>query len=361
MGSRVLAVLLFLLTFSDGALHGSDDPEIVQVTESRRLGSTERRFRAFLRTFGKEYRTREEYARRLGVFARNLARAAEHQALDPTAVHGVTPFSDLTEEEFETAFTGLSAQDKAGWPGRGAEFPTAAAMEVGGLPSSFDWRNKGAVTDVKMQGVCGSCWAFSTTGTVEGANYVATGKLVSLSEQQLIDCDHTCDAVEKDECNNGCSGGLMTNAYNYLMQSGGLEEEKSYPYTGRQGECKFDKNKIAVSVTNFTVIPLDEEQIIANLVHRGPLAVGLNAAFMQTYVRGVSCPLICPRRWINHGVLLVGYGARGYSILRLGYRPYWIIKNSWGKQWGEQGYYRLCRGHNICGIDSMVSAVAAAS
>lgn len=151
MGLTVLAVLLFILTFSDGALHGSDDPEIVQVTQSRRLGSTERRFRAFLRAYGKEYRTREEYARRLGVFARNLARAAEHQALDPTAVHGVTPFSDLTEEEFEAAFTGLSAQDKAGWPGRGAEFPTAAAMEVGGLPSSFDWRNKGAVTDVKMQ------------------------------------------------------------------------------------------------------------------------------------------------------------------------------------------------------------------
>lgn len=88
----------------------------------------------------------------------------------------------------------------------------------------------------------------------------------------LLCARQKCDAVEKDECNNGCSGGLMTNAYNYLMQSGGLEEEKSYPYTGKQGECKFDKNKIAVSVTNFTVIPLDEEQIIANLVHRGPLA-----------------------------------------------------------------------------------------
>ncbi|RRT73190.1 hypothetical protein B296_00024183 [Ensete ventricosum] len=163
MGLGVLlsfvAVFLFLLTFSDGALHGSDDPEIVQVTQSRRLGSTERRFRAFLRTYGKEYRTREEYTRRLGVFARNLARAAEHQALDPTAVHGVTPFFDLTEDEFEAAFTGLSAQDKAGWPGRGAEFPTATAMEVGDLPSSFDWRNKGAVTDVKMQ-------VIQNTGTI---------------------------------------------------------------------------------------------------------------------------------------------------------------------------------------------------
>ncbi|WOL06092.1 putative cysteine protease RD19D [Canna indica] len=361
MGLRLFlwfATVLFLLTLSDCA---ADDPDILQVTDSRRLGATERKFRAFLRRYGKDYHSREEYAHRLGVFARNLARAAEHQALDPAAVHGVTPFSDLTEDEFEAAFTGLAARDKPDLLRRGATFPTAAALEVDRLPSSFDWREKGAVTDVKMQGVCGSCWAFSTTGAVEGSNFVATGKLVSLSEQQLIDCDHTCDAIEKDECNNGCGGGLMTNAYNYLMQSGGLEEEKSYPYTGQQGECKFDEDKIAVRVTNFTVIPLDEQQIMANLVHRGPLAVGLNAAFMQTYIRGVSCPLICPRRWLNHGVLLVGYGANGYSILRLGYRPYWIIKNSWGKHWGEQGYYKLCRGHNICGIDSMVSAVAATS
>lgn len=334
------------------------DPQILQVTDRWPLGATELLFRAFLQKYNKEYHSRDEYSHRLGIFARNLARAAEHQALDPTAVHGVTPFSDLTEAEFEEAFTGLASP---GWVTRRPEFPTAAVMEVDGLPSSFDWREKGAVTNVKIQGVCGSCWAFSTTGAVEGANFLATGKLVNLSEQQLLDCDHTCDAVKKEECNNGCRGGLMTNAYNYLMQSGGLMEEKSYPYTGRQGECKFDEEKIAVRVTNFTVIPLDEQQMMANLVHRGPLAVGLNAAFMQTYIKGLSCPLICPRKWINHGVLLVGYGARGYSILRLGFKPYWIIKNSWGKQWGEQGYYRLCRGHNICGIDSMVSAVAATS
>ncbi|XP_042403191.1 probable cysteine protease RD19D [Zingiber officinale] len=347
------AAALFLLILSGGASDLPEDSQILQVTDRRPLGATELRFRAFLQKYNKEYRNREEYAHRMGIFARNLARAAEHQVLDPTAVHGVTPFSDLTEAEFEEAFTGLVTHRP--------EFPTAAVMEVDGLPSSFDWREKGAVTDVKIQGVCGSCWAFSTTGAVEGANFLATGKLIGLSEQQLIDCDHTCDAVKKEECNNGCRGGLMTNAYNYLLQSGGLMEEKSYPYTGRQGECKFDEGKIAVRVTNFTVIPLDEQQMMANLVRHGPLAVGLNAAFMQTYMKGLSCPLICPRKWINHGVLLVGYGARGYSILRLGYKPYWIIKNSWGKQWGEQGYYRLCRGLNICGIDSMVSAVAATS
>lgn len=208
-----------------------------------------------------------------------------------------------------------------------------------------------------------------------------------------IVCVWKCDAVEKQDCDNGCGGGLMTNAYNYLIQAGGLEEEKTYPYTGKQDECRFNKDKVAVEVANFTRIPYDEKQIAANLVLRGPLAsntyiltfnsslfhswmlrlgimltewfscvvnfaVGLNAVFMQTYIRGVSCPLICPKIFINHGVLLVGYGSKGFSILRLGYQPYWIIKNSWGKHWGENGYYRLCKGHGMCGMNTMVSAVA---
>lgn len=92
-------------------------------------------------------------------------------------------------------------------------------------------------------------------------------------------------------------------------------------------------------------------------LHEHPCAVGLNAVFMQTYIGGVSCPLICGKKWVNHGVLLVGYGSKGFSILRLGYKPYWIIKNSWGEKWGEHGYYRLCRGHGMCGMNSMVSAV----
>ncbi|KAK6933427.1 Peptidase C1A, papain C-terminal [Dillenia turbinata] len=314
------------------------DPKIVQVTENhifpaRKIGvpnnvlNAEKRFQSFMEKYGKEYRSREEYLHRLGIFAKNLVRAAENQALDPTAVHGVTQFSDLDEEEFERAFMGLR--------GGGGEF--------GPL--------------LTMQGTCGSCWAFSTTGSIEGAHFTATGKLLNLSEQQLVDCDHTCDPKDKTACNNGCSGGLMTNAYKYLMEAGGLQEESSYPYTGKKDECKFDPNKVAVKVANFTNIPVDEKQIAANLVQHGPLAVGLNAVFMQTYIGGVSCPLICGKKWLNHGVLLVGYGSKGYSILRFGYKPYWIIKNSWGKHWGEHGYYRLCRGHGMCGINTMVSAV----
>lgn len=357
----LLAITLTFIPLVIGQNYNISYNNIYQVTDNRKLVGAERKFVSFMREYGKEYSTREEYVRRLAIFARNLVRAAEHQALDPTATHGVTPFMDLSPEEFETAFMGLkpNRDGRGGWGAMNNGGPGAVAprMDVRGLPKSFDWREKGAVTDVKMQGTCGSCWAFSTTGAIEGANFVATGKLLSLSEQQLVDCDHKCDATKKTECDSGCHGGLMTNAYNYLMEAGGLEEEDSYPYSGKQGKCQFDPDKVAVKVENFTTIPIDEEQIAAYLVHRGPLAVGLNAVFMQTYIGGVSCPLICGKRWINHGVLLVGYEAKGYSILRFGYKPYWIIKNSWGTKWGENGYYKLCRGHGMCGMNTMVSAV----
>ncbi|KAL5069162.1 hypothetical protein RYX36_020049, partial [Vicia faba] len=157
-------------------------------------------------------------------------------------------------------------------------------------------------------GSCGSCWAFSTTGALEGAHYLATGKLVSLSEQQLVDCDHVCDPEQARSCDSGCNGGLMNNAFEYLLQSGGVVQEKDYAYTGRDGSCKFDKSKVVASVSNFSVVSLDEEQIAANLVKNGPLAVGINAAWMQTYMSGVSCPYVCAKSRLDHGVLLVGFG-----------------------------------------------------
>jgi cathepsin F len=195
-----LAVLLLLLPLLAGA--SADDKFIRQVTtQGTRAGAgpgllPEAQFAAFVRRHGRRYSGPKEYARRLRVFAANLARAAAHQALDPTARHGVTPFSDLTREEFEARLTGVRTGGDvqrlmSGVPAA----PPASQEEVARLPASFDWRDKGAVTGVKTQGACGSCWAFSTTGAVEGANFLATGELVDLSEQQLVDCDHTVRAV----------------------------------------------------------------------------------------------------------------------------------------------------------------------
>ncbi|KAK7391407.1 hypothetical protein VNO78_19823 [Psophocarpus tetragonolobus] len=352
-------VSLFLCALTLSSSHESTVHDIATKLKLRdnELLRTEKKFKLFMENFGRNYSTTEEYLRRLGIFAQNLVKAAEHQALDPTAVHGVTQFSDLTEYEFERMYTGFNGGFR---PSSNAAGGMAPPFKVDGLPENFDWREKGAVTEVKMQGICGSCWAFSTTGSIEGANFVATGKLLSLSEQQLVDCDNKCDITDKTSCDNGCYGGLMTNAYNYLLEAGGLEEESSYPYTGVRGQCRFDPRKTAVKITNFTNIPVNDNQIAAYLVKNGPLAMGINAIFMQTYIGGVSCPFICSKKRLNHGVLLVGYGAKGFSILRLSKKPYWIIKNSWGKQWGEDGYYKLCRGHGMCGMNTMVSAAMVA-
>ncbi|XP_031269005.1 cysteine protease RD19A-like [Pistacia vera] len=358
----LLSILSSSLASTVSSNDGFDDEEplIRQVVSSDdddddHLLNAEHHFSLFKSKFAKTYATQEEHDYRFGVFKANLRRAKRHQILDPSAVHGVTKFSDLTPSEFRRQFLGLNRRLRLP-----ADAEKAPLLPTNDLPTDFDWRDHGAVTGVKDQGACGSCWSFSATGALEGAHYLTTGELVSLSEQQLVDCDHDCDPEEYGACDSGCNGGLMTTAFEYTLKAGGLEREEDYPYTGTDGgSCKFDKSKIAATVSNFSVISLDEDQIAANLVKNGPLAVGINAVYMQTYIGGVSCPYICGKH-LDHGVLLVGYGSAGYAPIRFKEKPFWIIKNSWGENWGENGYYKICRGRNVCGVDSMVSTVAAA-
>ncbi|CAL0322367.1 unnamed protein product [Lupinus luteus] len=359
MGRHTLLALLLFAAVATAVtslqITDSDDLMIRQVIDEDHLLNAEHHFTSFKSKFSKTYATEEEHNYRFGVFKSNLRRAKKHGKLDPSAVHGVTKFSDLTPKEFRHQFLGLN---------RRLRFPVdahkAPILPTNNLPGDFDWRDKGAVTGVKDQGSCGSCWSFSTTGALEGANFLATGKLESLSEQQLVDCDHLCDPEEAGSCDAGCDGGLMNTAFEYILKSGGIQREKDYPYTGLDGKCKFDKSKVVASVSNFSVISLDEDQIAANLVQNGPLSVAINAAYMQTYIGGVSCPYICGKHQ-DHGVLLVGYGAGEFAPIRLKNKPFWILKNSWGENWGEDGYYKICRVRNICGVDSMVSTVATLS
>ncbi|ESQ46043.1 hypothetical protein EUTSA_v10000210mg [Eutrema salsugineum] len=351
-----VSLVLFVLVSVSFCEDDSDDlliRQVVNVTEPRVL-SSEDHFALFKRKFGKVYGSVEEHYHRLSIFRRNLLRAMHHQRMDPFASHGVTQFSDLTPSEFRRMHLGVK--------GLGFKIPKdvnqAPILPTQNLPKEFDWRDRGAVTPVKNQGSCGSCWSFSTTGALEGAHFLATGKLVSLSEQQLLDCDHECDPEQAGSCDSGCNGGLMNTAFEYTLKTGGLMREEDYPYTGTDGgTCNLDKSNIVASVSNFSLVSINEDQIAANLVQNGPLAVAINAGYMQTYIGGVSCPYICSRR-LNHGVLLVGYGSAGFAQARLKKKPYWIIKNSWGETWGENGYYKLCRGRNICGVDSLVSTVA---
>ncbi|KAM7470813.1 hypothetical protein LguiA_008996 [Lonicera macranthoides] len=355
--SSLLILFSLLLTTSLASniidKYDEGDALIRQVVDEDSLLNADHHFSLFKRRFGKSYESQEEHDYRFSVFHANLHLAKRHQELDPSAVHGVTQFSDMTPEEFRQNHLGLN---RIRFPSDAKKAPILPTKD---LPTDFDWREHGAVTAVKNQGSCGSCWSFSTTGALEGANYLATGKLESLSEQQLVDCDHECDPEEEGSCDAGCNGGLMNSAFEYTLKAGGLMREKDYPYDGTdKGTCKFDKKKIVASVHNFSVISLDEDQIAANLVKNGPLAVAINAVYMQTYVGGVSCPYICSKQ-LDHGVLLVGYGAAGYAPIRMKKKPYWIIKNSWGEMWGESGYYKICKGRNVCGVDSMVSTVAA--
>ncbi|RVX15014.1 Cysteine protease RD19A [Vitis vinifera] len=295
--------LLVFKAVSEASFDESDNLMIRQVeSHVDDFLNAERHFEKFKARFQKTYATPEEHDYRFNVFKANLRRAKRHQLLDPSAVHGVTQFSDLTPAEFRRDYLGLKPLR---FP---ADAQQAPILPTDNLPTDFDWRENGAVTPVKNQGNCGSCWSFSTIGALEGAHFLATGNLESLSEQQLVDCDRECDPEEYDACDDGCNGGLMNNA--------------------------------------FDVVSIDEDQIAANLVKNGPLAVGINAVFMQTYTAGVSCPFLCSGE-LDHGVLLVGYGSAGYSPIRFKEKPYWILKNSWSKYWGEHGYYRICRGQ-IC-------------
>uniref|UniRef100_A0A672ZUE1 Cathepsin F n=1 Tax=Sphaeramia orbicularis TaxID=375764 RepID=A0A672ZUE1_9TELE len=295
-------------------------------------------FKEFMVKYNKVYSSQEETDRRLQIFHENLRTAEKIQSLDQgSAEYGVTKFSDLTEEEFRSSYLNpLLSQ----WTLHRPMKPAPPAKEP--APASWDWRDHGAVSSVKNQGMCGSCWAFSVTGNIEGQWFLKNGTLLSLSEQELVDCDGVDQA---------CRGGLPSNAYEAIEKLGGLETESDYSYTGRKQRCDFTSGKVAAYINSSVELSKDEKEIAAWLAENGPVSVALNAFAMQFYRKGVSHPLkiFCNPWMIDHAVLMVGYGARNGV-------PFWAIKNSWGEDYGEQGYYYLYRGSNACGINKMCSS-----
>ncbi|EFJ51767.1 hypothetical protein VOLCADRAFT_103269 [Volvox carteri f. nagariensis] len=335
-----------------------------------------RAFTLWSRQYGRTYVEQSpEYTRRLSIFSDNVRAIQESHEKDPGVTLALNEYADLTWEEFSSTRLGLRIdQDQLDRRSRRSAsrrnaWRYAAAVDN---PKAIDWREKGAVAEVKNQGQCGSCWAFSTTGAIEGINAIVTGQLQSLSEQQLVDCDtgkrtvtrskRSCTVILpsyssnscRNESNMGCSGGLMDDAFKYVIQNGGLDTEQDYAYWSGYGLgfwCNKRKqtDRPAVSIDGYEDVPQGEDNLLKAVAHQ-PVAVAICAgASMQFYSRGVISTCC---EGLNHGVLTVGY-----NVSQDG-EKYWIVKNSWGAGWGEQGYFRLKMGvgeTGLCGIASAAS------
>jgi cathepsin L len=206
-----------------------------------------------------------------------------------------------------------------------------------------DWRTKGVVTPVKNQGQCESMWAFSAISVIESAYAIKTGKLISLSEQQLIDCDTS---------NNGCNGGSMDSAFQYIIQNGGIDTEDSYPYEEVQRDCRYNPSNSEVTLTSWYDITLGDEEALRKAVDIGPVSAAIDASQpdFQSYNGGVYNNPDCTHQ-LDHAVTIVGYGHDNDSNL-----DYWIVKNTWGESWGDNGYIKMSRNQNDqCGIADMAS------
>ncbi|KAG8437835.1 hypothetical protein GDO86_008512 [Hymenochirus boettgeri] len=294
-------------------------------------------FKDFVTTYNKTYSDQKEATRRLQIFSENLQKAQKLQEMDQgTAEYGVTKYSDLTEDEFRSLYLNPLLSSQPPRPMKKAVVPQISP------PAEWDWRDHGAVTEVKNQGMCGSCWAFSVIGNIEGQWFLKKGSLISLSEQELVDCDK----VDK-----ACGGGLPSNAYEAIEKLGGVETERDYSYQGHKEPCSFSANKVSAYINSSMEISKDENEIASWLAQNGPISIALNAFAMQFYRKGISHPfrILCNPWMIDHAVLLVGFGERNGI-------PFWAIKNSWGTEWGEQGYYYLYRGSGACGMNTMCSS-----
>jgi len=317
-------------------------------------------FDNFVEKYGTQYDSDVERAHRFNVFLENLHHVEVLNLQEPTAKYGITQFSDLSKEEFERLYLGRKkpanfANATTEWkPTCTAckRFPELAKYHYESLPSDFDWRDYGAVTDVKNQGQCGSCWTFGTTGDIGGVWFLDGNDLTSLSEQQLLSCDYGISAG-----NFGCNGGLQENAFEYVIDLGGIVSEETYPYRSYMGsitgnthppcqDSKVTSDQFAASISSWSQVSssaAQEDDIMTALVNQGPVTIGINAENMESYTGGIADPTVCPAAGVDHAVLIVGYGTQ------LG-TDYWTIKNSWGSSWGEDGYYRIVRGSNACGL-----------
>ncbi|XP_038880922.1 cysteine proteinase COT44-like [Benincasa hispida] len=333
--TTLLALLsFFFLSISSSALSPRSDREVREIYD------------LWLAKHGKAYNGIEEREKRFQIFKENLKFIDDHNSENRTYKVGLNMFADLTNDEYRALYLGTRSP-----PARRVMKAKTASRRYAvnnrdRLPESFDWRARGAVAPVKNQGSCGSCWAFSTIAAVEGINQIVTGELISLSEQELVSCDK--------KYNSGCNGGLMDYAFQFIIDNGGLDTEEDYPYEGFDGQCDpTRKNAKVVSIDGYEDVPANDEEALKKAVAHQPVSVAIEASglALQLYQSGVFTGK-CGSA-LDHGVVAVGYGTENGV-------DYWLVRNSWGTGWGEDGYFKLERNvkhttNGKCGIAMQAS------
>jgi len=317
--------------------------------------ATEAHFSYWTSKYNKKYSSDEEYQRKMKIFFDNIERVNQLNLANDGATYAINQFADMSKEEFRNFPCGGPLTSKRlGNKKLNVTMYDRSKIPTLDLPVSWDWTTKGAVTPIKNQGMCGSCWAFSTVGTTEGRWFVKGNPLTSLSEQQQVDCDSTA---------YGCQGGWPAWALTDTIGSyqGIFDTEVAYPYTGTQGQCSWSAANQGAKVTTYSTVcasevpaptsPCTETQMMTLLVTHGPLSACFDATGMQFYQGGIQNPAGCDGQ-IDHCITIVGYGVQNNV-------KFWKIKNSWGTGWGEQGFYRLIKGtgvaEGVCEINRVIT------
>jgi cathepsin L len=282
----------------------------------------------------------EEVLYRFRIFKQNSDFVDKFNSEGHSFTVGLNRFADLTNTEFLERYTGLR-RPLVQVPDHEHE---AEFDETQTIPAAVDWRAKGIVTRVKNQGACGSCWSFSASGAVEGV-WALNNSLVTLSEQNLMDCSRSYG-------NYGCNGGLMENAFKYIIANGGIDTEVSYPYQQTTSySCKYSVANKGASIRSYKTVISGSESALKTAVAYRPVSVAIDASLysFQLYTGGYYYDAKCSSTALNHGVLAVGYGTDTSGA-------FWIVKNSWGEGWGDKGYVYMARNKsNNCGIATQAS------
>jgi len=311
------------------------------------MDQTKNDWELYKKIHNKSYLSADEESIRFNTWLKHTELVKNHNAQADKGVHTywltINKFADMSTQEFVRIYNGYNGSSLADREGPNGIFYYDPAMDV---PDKIDWRTSGYVTPVKDQGQCGSCWAFSATGSLEGQHFKAAAKLVSLSEQNLVDCSRKYG-------NQGCNGGLMDQAFSYIKDNKGIDTEDSYPYKAVDQTCKFSADSVGATDTGFVDVQSKSEDALKQAVGSiGPVSVAIDAshASFQLYSHGIYHERLCSPTRLDHGVLAVGYDSDGQG------KDYWIVKNSWGTVWGDKGYIKMARNqNNNCGIATAAS------